>query len=300
MVFSKRLAKLLAPFIMEFIGTFFLTASISFNLINFLRSDSVFEMQAALGIGTCLVAVVYAGGHLSGAHYNPSITIAVWVRSLGHRPRPGQEKPPISTLDAAIYIVVQIFAAFLAGLFQWAILSETFRITPGANIPLIGAVIVEWFWTFLLDFVVLQTATTKPQAGNSFFGIAIGFTVLSGICSAGYVSGGALNPAILLGLNFSDAIAHGDITRLEYTWIYLIGGVLGGLSAGGLFYLTNVDEFGDEQQISLYSTEATTVASVAATKRSKQHIRGEVDMASDGEYEDMGGDQGTYLLSQRS
>ena len=258
----NKLAKLLTPFIMEFIGTFFLTASISFNLINFLRSDSVFEMQAALGIGACLVAVVYAGGHLSGAHYNPSITIAVWV----------SRRNRITTLDAAIYIVVQIFAAFLAGLFSWAILSETFRITPAANVALVGAVIVEWFWTFLLDFVVLQTATTRPQAGNSFFGIAIGFTVLSGICSAGCT---LLPPfsrnnfqfeysffcdfrrfwwcfgcAILLGLNFSDWIAHGDITGLEYTWIYLIGGVLGGLSAGGLFHLTNRDEYSDEQQIS--------------------------------------------------
>jgi aquaporin Z len=283
----NKLAKLLTPFIMEFIGTFFLTASISFNLINFLRSDSVFEMQAALGIGTCLVAVVYAGGHLSGAHYNPSITISVWV----------SRRNKITTLDAAIYIVVQIFAAFLAGMFQWAILSETFRITPASNVALLGAVVVEWFWTFLLDFVVLQTATTKPQAGNSFFGIAIGFTVLSGICSAGYVSGGALNPAILLGLNFSDAIAHGDITRLEYTWIYLIGGVLGGLSAGGLFHLTNRDEYSDEQQISLYSTDATSVSDVAATKRSKKHIRGEVDMGSEGEYEEM--DQGAYLLSSQ-
>jgi aquaporin Z len=285
---SDKMAKTLAPFIIEFIGTFFLTATIAFNLINFLRSDNVFEMQAALGIGTCLVSVVYAGGHLSGAHYNPSITIAVWM----------SRRNKITTLDAAIYIGVQIVAAFLAGMFQWAILSETFRITPASNVPLLGAVIVEWFWTFLLDFVVLQTATTKPQAGNSFFGIAIGFAVLSGICSAGYVSGGALNPAILLGLNFSDAIAHADISRLEYTWIYLIGGTLGGVSAGALFHLTNRDEYTDTQHISLYSADATAVSDVAATKRDKKHLREGAEMGSDGEYEEV--DQTSYLLKGTS
>jgi len=286
----SKLGKLLSPFIMEFIGTFFLTASIAFNLINFLRSDQVFEMQAALGIGTCLVAVVYAGGHLSGAHYNPSITISVWV----------SRRNKITTLDAAIYIIVQLFAAFLAGLFQWAILSETFRIAPASNVALFGAVVVEWFWTFLLDFVVLQTATTTPQAGNSFFGMAIGFAVLSGICSAGYVSGGALNPAILLGLNFADALAHGDISRLEYTWIYLLGGSLGGISAGLLFHVTNTDEYSDKQQVSLYSQGTATLSDHAASKRSKGHIGGgggggRNDMGSDGEYEEM--DQGAYLLS---
>jgi aquaporin Z len=283
-VFDKW-AKILSPFIVEFIGTFFLTMSIGFNLIHFINSEGVFEMQAALGIGGTLLASVYAGGHISGAHYNPAVTFAVWLS--------GRNK--ISTLDAVIFILVQVVAAFAGGLFQWAILEETFRITPAVFVTGAGAVTVEWFWTFLLAFVVLQVATTKPQAGNSFFGLAIGFTVLSGIVSVGYTSGGAFNPAILLGLNFADAIAHEDAGRLEYTWIYLIGGFLGGGSAGLLFHVTNRAEY-TETQGSLFSADATAIADIAATKRDKKNLRAHFAGDED-EYEEL---QTDYLLGGKN
>ncbi len=170
----EKVCRIMAPFITEFIGTFFLTMSIGFNLINTARRD-LFAMQAALGIGGTLMASVYAGGHISGAHYNPSVTLAVWL----------SRRNKITTLDAAIYVLFQICGAFFAALFQWGILHETFRITPASEVNAGEAMVVEWFWTFLLCTVVLQTATTAPQAGNSFYGLAIGFTVLSGIVSVG-------------------------------------------------------------------------------------------------------------------
>jgi len=228
-------------------------------------------MQAALGIGGTLMASVYAGGHISGAHYNPSVTLAVWV----------SRRNKITTLDAAIYICVQMSAAFFAALFQWGILHESFRITPADEVNAGQAMVVEWFWTFLLCTVVLQTATTAPQAGNSFYGLAIGFTVLSGIVSVGYVSGGAFNPAILVGLNIVDALDKGLLNRLEYTWIYLIGGFLGGVSAGILFCFTNRSEYSGEESASYFSSDATAIADVAASKRDKS------GMAMYGGYEDV-------------
>lgn len=170
----EKVCRILSPFVVEFLGTFFLTLSIGFNLINTVRKD-LFAMQAALGIGGTLLASVYAGGHISGAHYNPSVTLAVWL----------SRRNKITTLDAALYVMVQLCGSFFAALFQWGILHETFRITPAAEVNAGEAMVVEWFWTFLLCTVVLQTATTAPQAGNSFYGLAIGFTVLSGIVSVG-------------------------------------------------------------------------------------------------------------------
>jgi len=286
----EKWCRLLAPFIVEFIGSFFLTIAIGFNLINFVRSTNVFEMQAALGIGGTLMACVYAGGHISGAHYNPAVTFGVWVS--------GRNK--ITTLDACIYVIVQICASFAGACFQWAILRDTFRIVPGTTVTGLGAVTVEWFWTFLLAFVVLQTATTAPQAGNSFFGLAIGFTVLSGIVSVGYVSGGAFNPAILLGLNFADALAHGDSARLEYTWIYLIGGFLGGGSAGLLFRVTNRAEYTEEHKGSLYSADATVIADIAAHKRDKKVLRTRFapGTAEEDEYEELHSND--YLLGGKT
>jgi len=257
----EKVCRILSPFIVEFLGTFFLTMSIGFNLINTARRD-LFATQAALGIGGTLMAAVYAGGHISGAHYNPAVTLAVWM----------SRRDKITTLDAAIYICVQMCAAFFAALFQWAILHETFRITPAVEVTPGEAMVMEWFWTFLLCTVVLQTATTAPQAGNSFYGLAIGFTVLSGIVSVGYVSGGAFNPAILVGLNIVDALDKGLLNRIEYTWIYLVGGFLAGTTSGILFWFTNRSEYSDEDHGSLFSSEATAIADIAASKRDKSGI----------------------------
>jgi len=280
----EKVCRILSPFVVEFLGTFFLTLSIGFNLINTARKD-LFAMQAALGIGGTLMASVYAGGHISGAHYNPSVTLAVWL----------SRRNKITTLDAALYVMVQLCGSFFAALFQWGILHETFRITPAAEVNAGEAMVVEWFWTFLLCTVVLQTATTAPQAGNSFYGLAIGFTVLSGIVSVGYVSGGAFNPAILMGLNIVDALDKGLLNRLEFTWIYLVGGFLGGATAGILFWFTNRSEYSGEDHGSLFSADATAIADIAASKRDKGNVTypgGYEDVDESDELDRLGGGSG--------
>jgi len=244
----------LAPFVAEFIGTFFLVASIGLNSLHG-------TTLAPFGIGLTLLVLVFSFGHISGAHFNPAVTLAVWL----------SRRRKISALDAGIYVVVQVTAAFIAGLFYWLIEEGTFVVKPGTH----GdgrAFFLEMLWTFLLATVVLQTATTATQAGNSFFGLSIGFTVVAGAITAGPVSGGVFNPAVGIGVLVVNAISEGDGSDLKYLWLYTLGPLVGGLLAGVIFWFTNRREFHGEDydgspETHLYATDVQSIADVSAQKR---------------------------------
>jgi len=173
---------------------------------------------------------VFFGGHISGAHYNPAVTLAVAISRRGK----------ISVLTAFIYVVVQLIASLAAAMVSWGIMHDTFHPAPGDGIGEGRAVAAEIVWTFLLATVVLQTGTTATQAGNSFFGLAIGFTVLAGAIGLGGISGGVFNPAVGTGPTVIDAFHHGA-SNLKYIWIYWVGPLVGGLLAGANFWFTNYD-----------------------------------------------------------
>jgi aquaporin Z len=196
-------------YITEFIGTFFLVLTIGMTGNPF-------------AIGSVLMVMVYAGGHISGAHYNPAVTLAVLIRGR------------IKTPDALVYMITQCVAAAAA-----ALLVNFFKDQPTQahqSIDQTKAIVAELLGTFALAYVVLNVATAKENAGNSFFGIAIGFTVLAMAFCFGDYSGGAFNPAVAVGASVMKAFEWGNI------WIYFAGCFGGTILAALLFSMHNPED----------------------------------------------------------
>lgn len=206
-------------YITEFIGTFFLVLTIGL-VVNGGAGD-----MAPVAIGAALMVMVYAGGHISGAHYNPAVTLAVLIRGR------------INLGDALTYMGSQLAGAFLAALtVKYMIGDAKMPVAAMANPDAIKALIAEAIGTFGLAYVVLNVATAKTNAGNSFYGIAIGFTVTAMAYAFGAFSGGAFNPAVAVGISFMKMAAWPDI------WIYLAGCFGGAILAALIFKLNNKEE----------------------------------------------------------
>jgi aquaporin Z len=202
-------------YLTEFIGAFFLVATIGFTVVN--RTDP--GLIAPLAIGSALMVMIYAGGHISGGHYNPAVTLGVYLRG----------KMPMA--DVVPYWVAQILGAIVA-----ALIVRFVNGAPTGN-PLspnvLKALLVEFLFAFALVYVVLNAATSKDTAGNSFYGLAIGFTVLTGAFAVGGVSGGAFNPAVAVGIITMGLVGWGSI------WIYFVANLLGGAAAAAVFRAFN-------------------------------------------------------------
>ena len=210
-------------YLVEFIGTFFLVFTIGMTVIapgagNF----------APLAIGSALAVMIFAGGHVSGGHFNPAVTLGVWLRG----------KCPSS--DVAPYLIAQSAAALVASFAVKALKTGLVAKAAAMAGPLspesVPALLAEFLFTFALFWVVLNTATAKGTAGNSFYGWAIGFTVLTGAYAVGGVSGGAFNPAVALGLCTMGVVAWGSL------WIYLVACFAGGAIAAAAYNLVNGSE----------------------------------------------------------
>ena len=205
----------------EAIGTFFLVFTVGAAV----GSGSPF---APLGIGAVLMVMIYAGGHLSGGHYNPAVTMAVLVRRR------------IRLRDAVGYWVVQLGAGLLAAVVVRTVVDPTRTANVAAMTltgrTLLAAFVVELLFTFALCYVVLNVATSKHHPNNSFYGLAIGFTVVAGAFAVGAISGGAFNPAVSLGAAVMGMFAWPTL------WIYLVAQVLAGMAAGVTFLALNPDD----------------------------------------------------------
>jgi aquaporin Z len=198
----------------EFIGTFFLVLTIGLTVVG----GTPF---APLAIGASLMIMVYMGGHVSGDHYNPAVSLAVMLRG---KLQPAEYVP---------YILSQIIGALAASLAVLAILGKTFAPAPGKTASVAGALLVEILYTFALCLVVLQSATSKGIQGNSFYGLAIGFTVAAGAFAGGPVSGGAFNPAVGIGPIVVNGLAGGG--SFGDLRLYLVGPLAGGALAAAAF-----------------------------------------------------------------
>jgi len=198
-------------YIVEFIGTFFLVFTVGMAV----RSGSDL---APLAIGAALMVMIFAGGHISGAHFNPAVTLAVWLR--------GKCDPK----DVVPYWVAQLAAGVIAALIVVAIKGKP--VLAGSH-DVGPSLVVEFLFTFALAWVVLNAATAKATAGNSFYGLAIGFTVLAGAVAVGGVSGGAFNPAVGLGV-----VVMG-LEKLGQLWIYVAADLAGGAVAALAFKATH-------------------------------------------------------------
>ena len=206
-------------YLTEAIGTFFLVFAIGMSVTSGLATSPL--AMAPLVIGSMLMVMVYMGGHVSGAHYNPAVTVAVYLR--GALPR----------RDVAPYIAAQVLGAWLAAGSVYVIKGTTFAPAPAVGVGPGSALLAEVLVTFALVLVILNVATAEATKGNSYYGLAIGFTVAAGAWTVGPVSGGAFNPAVGIGPIMVDSLSGpGGFGNL---WLYLVGPLIGGLAAVPVF-----------------------------------------------------------------
>ena len=212
----------------EFIGTFFLVLTICLVV----PSGS---NLAPIAIGVMLMAMVYMGGHVSGAHYNPAVTLAVFLRGK------------CSAADIVPYWIAQLAGSAAAAFLAHAIIGKTCPVAPADSISPFLALGIEAIFTFALALVVLNVATAKGTANNSFYGLAIGLTVTAAAFAAGSLSGGAFNPAVGLGPNIVAQLkpvavasaAVDGVGAMNSVWIYFAGPLIGGALAAGVFKVQN-------------------------------------------------------------
>lgn len=201
-------------YVAELIGTFFLVLTVGCTVIG-----GGAGVIPPLAIGSALMVMVYAAGHLSGGHLNPAVTLGVWIR--GRCP----------AKDVVPYWVAQIIGAIIA-VAAVKFLRSGATVTP-VKLVIGPALVAEFLFTFALVYVVLNSATAKGTSGNSFYGLAIGFTVLTGAFAVGDISGGAFNPAVAVGISAMGLSAWPNI------WVYLLADLLGGAIAALAFKALN-------------------------------------------------------------
>jgi aquaporin Z len=217
---ARAAARMLAwrKYAVELIGTFFLVFTVGASVITH-------SALAPLAIGGVLMTMIYAGGHISGGHYNPAVTMAVLVRGR------------IGVRDAVAYWVVQLAGGLLAAA---AVAGEVHRAQPAARSlsghAITTAAVAELLFTFALCYVVLNVATSRTHPDNSFFGLAIGFTVTAGAIAVGGISGGAFNPAVTLGGTALGLFAASTM------WVYVAVQLVAGAAAGLAFLALNPDD----------------------------------------------------------
>jgi aquaporin Z len=199
--------------VVEFIGTFFLVFTVGMAVID----PGAAPGMAGLAIGSVLMVMIFAGGHISGGHFNPAVTLGVLLRG----------KTTIN--DALGYWVAQVAAGLVAAIvvifMKPAMPAEA--LNPASDV--LQALVAEFVFTFALVYVVLNVATARGTEGNSFYGLAIGFTVLAGAYAVGSISGGAFNPAVAIGGSVMNIFAWGNI------WLYLVAELAGGIVAAFAF-----------------------------------------------------------------
>ncbi len=203
-------------YVMEFIGTMFWVMAAG------MTGDP-------LAIGLMIMVMVYMGAHVSGAHYNPAVTISVWIRA---------KLPRKQVLG---YMAAQVAGAIVAALICYYFNEETFAPAPGLNVSFAKAFLAELMFTFALVSVVLNVTTTKRLEGNCAYGLAIGFTLVASAYTVGGLSGGVFNPAVGVGAILVDALFGGG--SMANLLLYIVGPGFGGALAAAIFPYLNPDEF---------------------------------------------------------
>jgi len=217
-----------AKYVAEFVGTYLLVFTVGCNVL------SGSPVWAATSIACVLMVSIYALGGVSGANFNPAVSVTLGLSNK------------LEWKEVGIYAVVQIIAGICAGLSYGALFFKVFNLEPQPGFGWWEAALAEVLYTFMLCFVVLNVATASKNAGNQFFGLAIGFVIIAGGYAAGGISGGAFNPAVALGIDVSSA-GLGFGWGFAYTGYELIGAAL----ASALFRVVRPDEFGGSADYTL-------------------------------------------------
>lgn len=207
----------MGKYLTELIGTFFLVLTVGMTVIAPGAGD-----LAPLAIGSALMVMIFAGGYISGGHYNPAVTLAVFIRGR------------CNAGDVLPYWLAQVIGAAAA-----AAVVLFLKGNPAVEMmapDVTRALVAEFLFTFALCYVVLHVATAKGTSGNPTYGLAIGFTVLAGAYSVGSISGGAFNPAVAVGISIMGLSAWANI------WIYLLANLAGGAAAAFTFLAVNPED----------------------------------------------------------
>jgi aquaporin Z len=198
----------------EFLGTCFLVL-----IIGLAVTGGVAMPPIAIGVG--LAVLVYMGGHISGAHYNPAVSTAALLRGK------------LPAADFVPYVVAQVLGALAGAAMAHVIVGQTFAPAPAIGVGILPPLLVEVLFTFLLVLVVLNVATHPATKGNSYYGLAIGGTVMTAAFVGGGISGGAFNPAVGIGAIIVHAVTGGG--SFANLWLYLVGPLLGGVLAAVVY-----------------------------------------------------------------
>eukprot|EP00747_Dinoflagellata_sp_TGD_P125962 gnl/TRDRNA2_/TRDRNA2_174230_c4_seq12.p1 gnl/TRDRNA2_/TRDRNA2_174230_c4~~gnl/TRDRNA2_/TRDRNA2_174230_c4_seq12.p1 ORF type:complete len:493 (-),score=110.22 gnl/TRDRNA2_/TRDRNA2_174230_c4_seq12:107-1474(-) len=226
-------------YVAEFVGTFLLVFTIGCNV---LTGSAVW---AATSIASVLMVSIYALGGVSGANFNPAVSLTLWL------------SVKLDAMNLGIYCATQIVAGIAAGFSYYALLGEAFTLAPTKGFAWWQAGLAEVLYTFMLCFVVLNVACSKKHAGkNQFYGLAIGFVIVAGGYGAGHISGGCFNPAVAFGIDVSSA-------HLGFGWALAYTGfeVLGAALAAFLFRVCRPEDFDEavtEQNINDYKYQLAT------------------------------------------
>ena len=194
-----------AKLVTELVGTFVFLSVIALS--------GAAGSLAPLAIGIALTAMVYMGGHISGAHYNPAVSFGVFLRRK------------MTAVEMLAYWAAQLVGAVLAFVFGYLVSGHSPGIHPGPKVDIYQALAVEILFTAALVLVILNVALTRATQGNSFYGIAIGFTIAAAILVGGPISGGAYNPAVGIGATLGSAMYAGG--GWSDVWLYVVGPFVG-------------------------------------------------------------------------
>lgn len=206
-------------YLAEFTGTYFLVLTVGCNVL----TGSV---AAAISIGGVLTVMIFALGSVSGAHFNPAVTLAVALSG----------RKQLDAKQGALYIVAQLIASVCAAATYAVICKGTFVLEPVAKYTWVTALTVELLYSMALCYVVLNVATTRRQFGNQYFGLAIGFTVVAAALAIGGISGCSLNPAVSFGTLAAATFERGT-PALRWFPLYFFAPFLGAALAAGSFYI---------------------------------------------------------------
>jgi aquaporin Z len=223
------MAKDVPKYLSEFIGTYILVLTIGCNVLGGV------SIWAVTSIACALMVMIYALGGVSGAHFNPAVTLAITLSNKL------ESKLPVWQ-QAGLYMVSQVAAGTLAAFTYLLIFLHNFNLEPGKGFSMLEASVAEFIYTFMLCFVVLNAACSSAQAGkNQFYGLAIGFVIVAGGYAVGSISGGAFNPAVALGVDLA-SVNRG----FGYCIIYVLVEFAAAAAAAGLFRFVRPEDFGGQ------------------------------------------------------
>eukprot|EP00933_Yihiella_yeosuensis_P018559 TRINITY_DN1518_c0_g2_i1.p1 TRINITY_DN1518_c0_g2~~TRINITY_DN1518_c0_g2_i1.p1 ORF type:complete len:492 (+),score=89.39 TRINITY_DN1518_c0_g2_i1:104-1477(+) len=213
----------------EFLGTFLLVFTIGCNVLG------QTGIWAGVSIASVLMVCIYALGGISGANFNPAVSVALAIsKQIGG---PGLDWDIVTP-----YSVAQILGGLAGSCSYCALFGKSFNLQPSIGFGWLNAGLAELFYTFMLCFVVLNVAAAKKNAteNNQYFGLAIGFVIIAGAYGAGVVSGGCFNPAVALAIDMS-SIGWG----FGYSALYIVFELAGAALAAITFKHVRPEDFGN-------------------------------------------------------